>query len=110
MKKLFKVIVAILSVILLTFTANAQTSAEMSMRNDYPNLMNKYGGLLEQQNAHYIFAVDVSSSMRQYEATVKENFLAFINAIPDGDQVTLIRMADKAHTDYVGMFKSITLF
>ena len=109
MKKLFKVIVAILSVILLTFTANAQTSAEMSMRNDYPNLMNKYGGLLEQQNAHYIFAVDVSSSMRQYEATVKDNFLAFINAIPDGDQVTLIRMADKAHTDYVGMFKSITL-
>ncbi len=79
------------------------------MKNDYPNLMNKYGNLLEQQNAHYIFAVDVSSSMRQYEETVKQNFIAFINAIPDGDQVTLIRMADKAHTDYVGMFKSITL-
>ena len=109
MNNLLKIIIA-LCALMVVFPANAQNSAQESMRTDYPMLMQKYGGLLEEQHAHYIFAVDVSSSMLQYESTVKENFLAFVAAIPDGDQVTLIRMADKVHTDFVsGMYKCITL-
>ena len=109
MRNLKKIAILVL-VSLLTVALNAQTSAEQSMKNDYPKLMQKYGHALDQQHAHYIFAVDISSSMLQYESTVKENFLAFVNAIPDGDQVTLIRMADKQHTDFVGgMYRCITL-
>lgn len=88
----------------------AQQTAEEAMKRDYPQLMQKYGSLLTQQKAHYIFAVDISSSMRQYESVVKSNFLSFVEAIPDGDQVTLIRVADENHTDYVNsMYKCITL-
>lgn len=109
MKNLMKFIVAVCAFIL-ACTVSAQNSAKESMINDYPMLMQKYGGLLQGQHAHYIFAVDISSSMLQYESTVKENFLAFVDAIPDGDQVTLIRMASTEHTDFVGgMYKCITL-
>lgn len=109
MRNLLKITIAF-CVFMSAFSAYAQNSAKESMKADYPMLMQKYGDLLEEQHAHYIFAVDVSSSMLQYESTVKENFLAFVAAIPDGDQVTLIRMADKAHTDFVsGMYKCITL-
>lgn len=109
MKNLMKFIVMV-SAVMMAFTASAQNSAKEAMERDYPTLMQKYGELLDEQRAHYIFAVDISSSMLQYESTVKANFLAFVNAIPDGDQITLIRMADKAHTDFVGgMYKCITL-
>lgn len=109
MRNLLKITIAF-CVFMSAFSAYAQNSAKESMKADYPMLMQKYGDLLEEQHAHYIFAVDVSSSMLQYESTVKENFLAFVAAIPDGDQVTLIRMADRAHTDFVsGMYKCITL-
>lgn len=109
MNNLLKITIA-LCALMFVFPANAQNSATESMVADYPMLMQKYGNQLQAQHAHYIFAVDVSSSMLQYESTVKENFLAFVAAIPDGDQVTLIRMADKTHTDFVGgMYKCITL-
>ena len=109
MKKLLKIALAVFA-LMTVYTASAQTTAKQSMINDYPMLMAKYGELLEQQHAHYIFAVDISSSMLQYESTVKANFLAFVDAIPNGDQITLIRMADKEHTDFVGgMYKCITL-
>ena len=109
MKNLMKFIVTVCA-LMLALTVSAQPSAKESMTNDYPMLMKKYGDLLDEQHAHYIFAVDISSSMCPFESTVKANFLAFVDAIPDGDQVTLIRMADRAHTDFVGgMYKCITL-
>lgn len=109
MNTLLKITVAVCAA-LLTISVSAQNSAKESMKADYPMLMEKYGDLLDEQHAHYIFAVDISSSMLQYESTVKENFLAFVDAIPDGDQVTLIRMASKEHTDFLGgMYKCITL-
>ena len=109
MKKLLNIAFVVFA-FMVAYSAKAQTLARESMNNDYPMLMKKYGALLDEQHAHYIFAVDISSSMWQYESTVKENFLAFVAAIPDGDQVTLIRMANKTHTDFVGgMYKCITL-
>lgn len=87
----------------------AQSQAKEAMRKEYPQLMEIYGKKLEVQHAHYIFAVDISSSMLPYETVVKKNFEAFVKAIPDGDQVTLIRMAREDYTDFVGLFKCITL-
>ena len=96
-------------VVFITMQAHAQTVAEQSLRKDYPLLVEKYGASLEGQHAHYIFAVDISSSMREYEDVVKSNFLTFVDAIPNGDKITLIRMANKQYTDYVGMFQCIEL-
>lgn len=87
----------------------AQSDAQRTMMQEYPKLMETYGNKIEAQHAHYIFAVDISSSMQPYESVVKKNFKAFISAIPDGDQITLIRMAREDYTDFVGLFKCITL-
>ena len=69
MNNLLKITIA-LCALMFVFPANAQNSATESMVADYPMLMQKYGNQLQAQHAHYIFAVDVSSSMLQYESTV----------------------------------------
>lgn len=76
-----------------------------AMLQDYPGLMALYGDRITGQKAHYIFVVDVSSSMRPYESTVKRNILQFLDAVPDGDQISLIKMSDENHTGYVGLLK-----
>lgn len=80
-----------------------------AMQKDYPGLMALYGDRIASQKAHYVFVVDVSSSMRPYEAVVKSNFLQFLNAVPDGDQVSLIKMSDESHTGFVGLLKCTPL-
>lgn len=96
--------------ILITVSMTAQNSQAMSaMRKDYPKLMSLYGDRISGQKAHYIFVVDVSSSMLPYETVVKDNFLQFMNAVPDGDQVSLIKMSDESHTGFVGLLKCTPL-
>lgn len=88
----------------------SQTSQALTeMQKDFPGLMSLYGDRISDQKAHYIFVVDVSSSMRDYESTVKTNLLQFLNAVPDGDQISLIKMSDESHTGYVGLLKCATL-
>lgn len=92
------------------FCAIAQNASPAEkLQKDYPLLTARYGNQLDGEKAHYIFVIDVSSSMLAYEKVEKENLLKFIDAVPDGDQVTIIRMADEDYTDYVNMFKCITL-
>lgn len=101
-----------LSAILLLMTvsmAAQNTQAMTAMRTDFPELMSLYGDRISGQKAHYIFVVDVSSSMLPYEAVVKNNFLQFMNAVPDGDQVSLIKMSDESHTGFVGLLKCTPL-
>ena len=101
-----------LSAILLHMTASMaaqNTQAMTAMRTDFPELMALYGDRISGQKAHYIFVVDVSSSMLPYEAVVKNNFLQFMNAVPDGDQVSLIKMSDESHTGFVGLLKCTPL-
>lgn len=91
-------------------SSRAQNSHALdAMRQDYPGLMSIYGDRISSQKAHYIFVVDVSSSMLPYENTVKNNFLQFLDAVPDGDQVSLIKMSDETHTGFVGLLKCVTL-
>ena len=88
----------------------AQDSRALNaMKRDYPGLMALYGDRISGQKAHYIFVVDVSSSMLPYEGTVKNNFLQFLDAVPDGDQVSLIKMSDETHTGFVGLLKCTPL-
>lgn len=79
------------------------------LKHDFPQLTARYGTQLGNQKAHYVFVLDISSSMLPYESIEKQNLLKFVDAVPDGDQITIIRMADEKHTDFVNMFKCITL-
>ena len=79
------------------------------LKHDFPKLTDRYGTQLGNQKAHYVFVLDISSSMLPYESIEKQNLLKFVDAVPDGDQITIIRMADEKHTDFVNMFKCITL-
>ena len=111
--KPIKTLFAILfGAILLSFPAKAtadDSRAMAAMQKDYPGLMSLYGDRIAGQKAHYIFVVDVSSSMLPYESTVKSNILQFLDAVPDGDQISLIKMSDESHTGYVGLLKCTPL-
>lgn len=112
MKTTQKVFLALACVMTLSTGVHSQsggTQAARAMQKDYPGLMALYGDRISEQKAHYIFVVDVSSSMLPYEETVKGNFLKFLNAVPDGDQVTLIKMSDESHTGFVGLLKCTPL-
>lgn len=104
-----KIFVSLFVFVVIASPAIAQSAAATTMDSNYPGLMKIYGSQLEKQNAHYILGIDVSSSMQPYENVVKRNFQAFVKAIPDGDQVTLIRMAKEDYTDFVELFKCITI-
>lgn len=112
MKSIAKTFILLCSVLLIFGSWNAQADdsrAMAAMKQDYPGLMSLYGDRIAGQKAHYIFVVDVSSSMLPYEGTVKTNILQFLDAVPDGDQISLIKMSDESHTGYVGLLKCTPL-
>ena len=80
----------------------AQTPEKRVMQ-DYPKLYSDFKTEVGGQKAHYIIAIDISSSMKSMEASVKSNLKNFISALPDGDKITLIQMADKAETKIVNL-------
>jgi len=80
----------------------AQTPEERYM-TDYPKLYNDFKSEVGGQKAHYIIAIDISSSMKSMEASVKSNLKNFISALPDGDKITLIQMADTKETEEVNL-------
>ena len=55
-----------------------------------PKLFGKYKDEIGKYVAHYIFAVDVSGTMKRFEPYVVPSLKAFFNALPDGDMVTVI--------------------
>ena len=99
----------ITSLLLISSVLFAQDREFAALRNDYPLLMERYGSRLENRNAHYIFAVDISNSMKAYEQVVRDNLTAFVEAIPDGDQVTVIVMCDESNTNYLNSIKCISI-
>lgn len=101
------ILTILLHISVIIYADNSQ--AMTAMKQDYPGLMQLYGDRISSQKAHYIFVVDVSSSMLPYETVVKNNFLQFMNAVPDGDQVSLIKMSDESHTGFVGLLKCTPL-
>lgn len=80
-----------------------------ALKKEYPMLMKRYGNRLESRTAHYIFAIDISSSMQEYENVVRQSLATFVKAVPDGDQITLIAMSDENNTNYVNSIKCITI-
>jgi hypothetical protein len=77
-KKYSITIIALLTFCFTAFTSNAQNPEEL-VKKDFPKLYAKYGNSLKQQKARYVFAIDISNSMKPYEAAVKSNIKNFIS-------------------------------
>lgn len=111
MNKLNKLFLAIV-LILVAISSNylfGQGHDLDALKKEYPLLMERYGNRLESRSAHYIFAIDISSSMQEYENVVRQSLATFVKAVPDGDQITLIAMCDENNTNYVNSIKCITI-
>ena len=76
--KIMKNIFSFLIFCITVFTSNAQSPAEL-VKKDFPKLYSKYGYSLVQQKARYVFAIDISNSMKPYESAVKTNIKNFIS-------------------------------
>jgi len=89
--------------LVLSVTGVGAQTPEKRVMQDYPKLYSDFKTEVGGQKAHYIIAIDISSSMKSMEASVKSNLKNFISALPDGDKITLIQMADKAETKIVNL-------
>ena len=64
-----------------------QQSSLAYLEQVYPQLTELYREELMRYPAHYVFAVDVSGTMKQYSEDVVKALRPFIQALPDGDRV-----------------------
>lgn len=74
----------------------SQTEEMQRLASDFPALTKEYP--VDKQSATYVFAIDFSSSMKPLEPMVKRNIELFINSLPDGDHITLIKEGETANT------------
>jgi hypothetical protein len=60
------------------------------LAKDFPTLWRQYGDRAKQQKADYVVAVDVSDSMIDFREVVIPSVCNFLEALPDGDYVSLV--------------------
>lgn len=60
------------------------------IENTFPELTNIFRDDIGKCHAHYVFSIDVSGSMDQFEDVVVPCLQRFIMALPDNDKVTII--------------------
>lgn len=69
----------------------SQTQSSLNyLENTFPKLTNLFRDDIDNCHAHYIFAIDVSGSMDVHESTMVPLLKNFIQALPNGDKVTII--------------------
>lgn len=73
-----------------------------NLEKNYPRLTELYRNELGKYAAHYIFAIDVSGTMNKYSDVVIPALKPFINALPDGDRVTVIPYGTDAKSSMPG--------
>lgn len=87
-KKAILVLFLILIVNILPLNAITQTG------DDFPNLNKIYQ--TESKKTNFVIAIDRSGSMNNLWPEVKSQLIDFINALPDGDYVSIIGFGNKA--------------
>ena len=70
-RKAATIVPLLLFAVLFTGNVLAQNPLYEKVKADYPSLTSIYGDRLEKQKAHYIFAIDVSTVMRDNIKTIK---------------------------------------
>ena len=89
MKRLKQVICLIVLLMCACGTSFAQSPLQY-LEQSFPQLTEIYRNDIDKCHAHYVFAIDVSGSMDKYEGTMVPLLKNFINALPNGDKVTII--------------------
>ncbi len=73
------------------------------LKKDFPSLMDKFSDKLQAQKANYIFAIDVSGTMNQYEHIVVPAMSQFIESLSEGDNINVIRFGTTAQVSMGGL-------
>lgn len=81
--------------VLLQPVCMSQTAIER-LKAEYPAVMEQYGKRLEAQKADYVIAIDVSGTMMKHKDLVLPALSSFIDALPDGDYLSIIKFGTKA--------------
>lgn len=92
-----------LPLLLGTFVAHAQNGSMEYLEQVFPKLTKLYQEELRNCNTHYIFAVDVSGSMKQYNDVVTPAMQAFAKALPVGEQVSVMPFGTTTHENTIGL-------
>jgi hypothetical protein len=103
MKNIIKRIIAVVAILASYTSANAQQETPLAyLENTYPQLTELFRDELSNYPAHYIFAVDVSGSMKKYQDMVANALTPFFEALPDKDRVDIIPFGTEALTSVLG--------
>ena len=94
-KKRVLPLIALGMMLMLGHNAVAQTAIER-LKAEYPAVMEQYGKRLEAQKADYVIAIDVSGTMMQHKDLVLPALNSFIDALPEGDFLSIIKFGAKA--------------
>lgn len=82
---------------------NPTGSSLVYLEKTFPKLTELYKNELQNCNTHYIFAVDVSGSMIKYNEIVTPALQAFAQALPSGEQVSIIPFGTEAKENTPGL-------
>lgn len=108
MKNIIKKFVALVAIMVSYTSANAQQETPLAyLEKTYPQLTELFRDELNNYNAQYIFAIDVSGSMKKYKEMVANALTPFFQALPDKDRVHIIPFGTEAATTAFGYFGEI---
>ena len=82
---------------------NTTGSSLAYLEKTFPKLTDLYKSDLQNCHTHYIFAVDVSGSMIKYNEIVTPALQAFAQALPPGEQVSIIPFGTEAKENTPGL-------
>jgi hypothetical protein len=71
-----------------TLPSSAQKTPEELVKNDWPKLYADFGKLADKEPANFIFVIDISED--KFGPIIKTQIQAFIDALPNGDVVSVI--------------------
>ena len=80
-------------------TLQSQSIEYSRLVADYPISVKTFPP--EKQNATYVFAIDVSSSLEGFADLLRQNLHYFVNALPDGDRLTIIQEREPGQTGFI---------
>ena len=110
MKKLRSIVLLLLLSVSTLVWAQTNSTPPLSMQyleNSFPKLTKLYNSELSNAHTHYIFAIDVSGSMVKYDETVTPALQAFAQALPEGEQVSIIPFGTDAKENTPGLCTTI---
>ena len=107
MKQQIKLLIALLCMTTMLCIAQNQPSNSQSsmayLEQQFPQLTKLYRPELANMHTHYIFAIDVSGSMKKYDSIVTPALKAFSRSLPNGEQVTVIPFGTEAKQNVPGL-------